>query len=192
MVPCCFSLIWACAGGVSSIVRAAPPVSGREVDALRRLESEADSDAARARSSDSLLEPGVFGIRPAGPPVAAQHHRAAHRRADRSCTRARLCHVRRRDNLAAPFHMVVQTVFWFHPLVWWIGARLIDERERACDEEVIRRGSEPEVYAESILKTCRVLRRVAARLRSRRHRLRFQEAHRGNHAATMGRARLAR
>ena len=51
--------------------------------------------------------------------------------------------------------MVVQAVFWFHPLVWWIGARLVDERERACDEDVLRGGSEPEVYAESILRTCR-------------------------------------
>ena len=65
-----------------------------------------------------------------------------------------LCHLRRGDNLAALFHLVVQTVFWFHPLVWWIGARLITERERACDEEVIRHGSERETYAESILKTC--------------------------------------
>jgi uncharacterized protein (TIGR03435 family) len=38
--------------------------------------------------------------------------------------------------------------------VWWIGARLVDERERACDEDVVRLGTEPDVYAESILKTC--------------------------------------
>jgi uncharacterized protein (TIGR03435 family) len=30
----------------------------------------------------------------------------------------------------------------------------VDERERACDEEVVHRGSDPHVYAESILKTC--------------------------------------
>ena len=65
-----------------------------------------------------------------------------------------LAHVRRRDNLTAAIHMVVQSVFWFHPLVWWLGARLVDERERACDEDVIRLGSEPQVYAEGILKTC--------------------------------------
>ncbi len=67
-----------------------------------------------------------------------------------------LCHVRRRDNLTAAIHMVVETVFWFHPLVWWIRARLIDERERACDEEVLRLGSEAEVYAESILEACKL------------------------------------
>ena len=50
--------------------------------------------------------------------------------------------------------MAVQAIFWFHPLVWWIGARLVDERERACDAEVVRLGSDPRVYAESLLKTC--------------------------------------
>jgi uncharacterized protein (TIGR03435 family) len=65
-----------------------------------------------------------------------------------------LCHVRLRDNLAAAIHMVVETIFWFHPLVWWLGARLVEEREHACDEEVLRLGSRPEVYAEGILQTC--------------------------------------
>lgn len=39
--------------------------------------------------------------------------------------------------------------------MWWIGTRLIEERERACDEEVLRRGSEPKVYAEAILNICK-------------------------------------
>jgi bla regulator protein BlaR1 len=67
-----------------------------------------------------------------------------------------LCHVRRRDNLAAAIHMAVEAVFWFHPMVWWLGARLMEERELACDEEVLRMGREPEVYAEGILKICEV------------------------------------
>jgi hypothetical protein len=66
-----------------------------------------------------------------------------------------LCHVRRRDNLTSTIHMVVETVFWFHPLVWWIGARLIEERERACDEEVLRLYGDPRVYAEGILNVCK-------------------------------------
>jgi uncharacterized protein (TIGR03435 family) len=32
----------------------------------------------------------------------------------------------------------------------------MDERERSCDQDVIRLGSEPQVYAESILTTCRI------------------------------------
>src|SRR5262249_3347860 len=65
-----------------------------------------------------------------------------------------VCHVRRRDNLAAAIHMAVEALFWFHPLVWWLGARLVDERENACDEPVLLIGGEPPAYAESILKTC--------------------------------------
>jgi bla regulator protein blaR1 len=66
-----------------------------------------------------------------------------------------LCHMRRRDNLTAAIHMLVEALFWFHPLVWWIEARLIEERERACDEEVLRLGSDPRDYAEAIVKVAR-------------------------------------
>jgi uncharacterized protein (TIGR03435 family) len=67
-----------------------------------------------------------------------------------------LSHARRHDNFTAMLHMAVEAVCWFHPLVWWIGARLLDERERACDEDVLRSGSTPDVYAASILRTCEV------------------------------------
>jgi len=50
--------------------------------------------------------------------------------------------------------MFVEALFWFHPLVWWVGAKMVEERERACDEQVLQLGSERQVYAESILKVC--------------------------------------
>ena len=65
------------------------------------------------------------------------------------------CHLRRRDNVTAAVHMIAEAVFWFYPPVWWIGSRLIDERERACDEEVLRRFGEPRTYAEGIVNVCR-------------------------------------
>ena len=65
-----------------------------------------------------------------------------------------LSHVRRRDNFFAALHMVVEAVFWFHPLVWWIGSRMLEERELACDEEVLRLGCEPTDYARGILTVC--------------------------------------
>lgn len=66
-----------------------------------------------------------------------------------------MCHVHRRDNLFAVFHMAVEALFWFHPLVWWIGSRLVEEREQACDEEVLRMGFEPNDYVHAILTVCR-------------------------------------
>ncbi len=65
-----------------------------------------------------------------------------------------LCHVRRQDNLTAALHMLVEAVFWFHPLVWWVGAQLEAEQERACDEAALLLFDQPHTYAESILKVC--------------------------------------
>ncbi len=107
-----------------------------------------------ALSSASILEPGVFGL---FRPVLLLPDGIADRLAPselQAILAHELCHIRRRDNLAMLMHMVVEVVFWFHPLVWWLGARLMDERERACDEEVLRTGSEAEAYAEGILKVC--------------------------------------
>ncbi|MGH9242300.1 MAG: hypothetical protein ACRD3G_29990, partial [Vicinamibacterales bacterium] len=42
-----------------------------------------------------------------------------------------------------------------HPLVWWIGARLVATREEACDEHVVAETAEPLAYAEGIVTVCR-------------------------------------
>ena len=49
----------------------------------------------------------------------------------------------------------VEALFWFHPLVWWLGARLVATRERACDENVVAETAEPMAYAEGIVSVCR-------------------------------------
>ena len=106
-------------------------------------------------SSRSLLEPGVFGIW--RPVLLLPEGIAARLTQDQlnAILAHELTHILRRDNLTFALHMLVETVFWFHPLVWWIGTRLIEERERACDEAVLQSGSEAEVYAEGILNVCK-------------------------------------
>src|SRR2546430_9093809 len=52
--------------------------------------------------------------------------------------------------------MLVQAVFWFHPALWWIGTRLVEERERTCDEAVLQAGNEAQIYAEGILNVCKL------------------------------------
>ena len=107
------------------------------------------------RSSPSVLEPGVFGIfRPVLLLPAGIEARLSAAQLQ-AIFAHELCHIRRSDNLAAAVHMLVESIFWFHPLVWWIGARLVEEREIACDEEVLRLGSDPAIYAQSILEICR-------------------------------------
>ncbi len=108
------------------------------------------------RASPGLLEPGVVGW---VKPVLLVPKGIAERLTPRQLEAVlahELCHVRRRDNLTSAIHMIVEAVFWFHPLVWWIGARLVEERERACDEGVLSLGNEPQVYAEAILNVCKL------------------------------------
>lgn len=131
------------------------PSSGRGLEALRRLERSAGiAQPIKLLVSESALEPGIVGIfRPVLLLPAGITARLTDAQLE-AIIRHELCHVRRRDNLAAAVHMAVEALFWFHPLIWWIGARLVDERERACDEEVLRLGSAPQAYAQGILRVC--------------------------------------
>jgi bla regulator protein blaR1 len=105
--------------------------------------------------SSSAIEPGVFGLfRPVLLLPEGLLGRLDRQQFE-SILAHELCHVRSRDNLTGAFHMAVTALFWFHPAVWWIGRRLIDERERACDEAVLLQGSRPEVYAQGIVSVCR-------------------------------------
>lgn len=107
------------------------------------------------RSAPGLLEPGVVGIwRPVLLlPDGIERHLAPEQL--RAVLEHEWCHIRRRDNLTSALHMLVEIVCWFHPAVWWVGAKLVDERERACDEHVLRVCGEPEVYAQGILNVCK-------------------------------------
>ncbi|MGC1904659.1 MAG: TIGR03435 family protein [Candidatus Acidiferrum sp.] len=141
---------------VSNIAKNATPLDeGPESKIVAELQQNV---AAREKiaivSTAESIEPGIFGIlRPLllWPASISGQLTEAH---TESIVAHELCHVRRRDNLTAALHMLVESLFWFHPVVWWLGNRLVEDRERACDEAVVDSGREPHVYAESILKVC--------------------------------------
>jgi beta-lactamase regulating signal transducer with metallopeptidase domain len=108
------------------------------------------------RVSTGFSEPGVFGIlQPILLLPSAVVSRLSPAELD-AVIRHELCHVRHRDNLTAAVHMFAEAVFWYHPMVWWVGRKLLNERERACDEAVIDLGIAPRTYAEGILNACRL------------------------------------
>src|SRR5581483_10374450 len=142
--------------GISAAMKSAELISdGREVRTLRRVESAGGiRRPISVLLSRTSLEPGIFGIaRPVllWPEGMSRHLEDAHLEA---ILAHEVWHVRRLDNFYAALHMLVEAVFWFYPLVWWLGARLLEEREFACDEEVVALGGDRHIYAESILKVC--------------------------------------
>jgi hypothetical protein len=89
------------------------------------------------------MEPGVFGV--FRPVLLLPNGITERLSADelQSVIAHELCHVERHYNMTIAIHMFIETLFWFHPLIWWI-------------KEVLTRGGNPQVYAESILKICKL------------------------------------
>ena len=50
-----------------------------------------------------------------------------------------LVHVRRWDYLVNLVQRLAETVLFFHPGVWWVSARIREEREHCCDDAVVAR-----------------------------------------------------
>ena len=66
-----------------------------------------------------------------------------------------LAHVKRGDGVLQMAIQPACAVYWFHPLVWVAAYRMRVERERACDDEVLNTGVNPEDYADHLLQIAR-------------------------------------
>jgi TonB family protein len=64
-------------------------------------------------------------------------------------------HHRRHDLVAQAVAQTACCVFWFHPLVWMALARQRAERERACDDAVLRQGVPAPEYAGHLMEVVR-------------------------------------
>jgi TonB family protein len=70
-----------------------------------------------------------------------------------------LAHVRRADWLVMLGAETLKCLYWFNPLVWMACARLRQESEQACDDEVINRGVDATAYAGELVNIARDLTR---------------------------------
>ncbi|MBL9122753.1 MAG: hypothetical protein JNG90_03915, partial [Planctomycetaceae bacterium] len=115
---------------------------------VRRLPDLCESQAI---ASPLLLGPGV--LRPAQillPVNAAADYSEAELR---MMLAHELAHHRRRDLLWNWLPTVAGWLFYFHPLVWWMGRRWPEAQEAACDELVLqRRALPPAAYGRLLLR----------------------------------------
>jgi GWxTD domain-containing protein len=169
-LPCLLTLAWLASSTATlalrwrrrqrflRVLRAGRPVTGgREWEALESARSRLGlGSRVRLILAQELADPGVSGFRN---PVVILPAAVAGQLSDSELEALmihELLHVRNRDNLAAGFQTLVCSVFWFHPLVWWIDRRLVAERERACDEQAMAALEGSESYLAGILKVCRL------------------------------------
>ena len=141
---------------VSRMVRKAEPlIDDHTVKDFHRIKQENRiSNTVQLAATHDSMEPGVFGVfRPVLllPAGILKHVNDSELE---TILLHEIEHIRCKDNLIAFIHMFVEALFWFHPVVWWTGSRLVFERELACDESVLQAGRNPKVYAQGILKVC--------------------------------------
>jgi len=128
----------------------------RALDPPPWLQSLRDEVAPRARFAvlDRTGSPATFGLRrplillPPGFEKAAREQQAA-------VALHELIHVRRRDWLALLAEELALSVFFFHPAVHWLVARVRLAREQCVDAAVVRRLGAREAYLESLVEAAR-------------------------------------
>jgi TonB family protein len=76
--------------------------------------------------------------------------------------RHELAHIRRGDWLVQLAGEALRTVYWFNPLMWIACARLRQESEQACDDEVLTSGVQGTDYASHLVDLARQLKADAA------------------------------
>lgn len=93
-----------------------------------------------------------------------------------------LAHICRADYFWNLLQTMVETLFFFHPAVWWISRRAREERELCCDDVAVEHCGDPAVYAAALLRL----------EEGRRNQLRFAMALDGHQSRAGLRARILR
>jgi beta-lactamase regulating signal transducer with metallopeptidase domain/Flp pilus assembly protein TadD len=66
-----------------------------------------------------------------------------------------LAHLKRSDWPVLLLGRIVASLYWFHPLIWYVERCAKRECERACDDLVVRCGTKPSDYAAHLLSIAR-------------------------------------
>lgn len=61
-----------------------------------------------------------------------------------------LAHIQRFDALVNLFQIVVETLLFYHPGVWWVSRSIRNERENCCDDIAIQVSGQPGAYVRAL------------------------------------------
>ena len=102
--------------------------------------------------TESLVGPAVVGFFRVTVLIPAVVADRLHGQSIRPILAHELLHIRRGDLWVGLLQTVAQALWWFHPLVWWVGRVTSREAERCCDEEVLGElKCDPASYARALL-----------------------------------------
>ena len=61
-----------------------------------------------------------------------------------------LAHIRRHDYLVNVLQMIAETLFFYHPAIWWASRRIRVERELCCDDVAVQACGDVVCYAHAL------------------------------------------
>jgi beta-lactamase regulating signal transducer with metallopeptidase domain len=148
-------LVWA-AGYVKTVRRGGGPATSATVEVVNRL---AASIGVRRRIAvivtPAIVSPATIGwIKPVIllPPVLITGLSSAQLEA---IIAHELAHIRRHDYAVNLLQMVVETVLFYHPAVWWMSRQIRIERELCCDDAAVRATGSPAACAHALAAVAR-------------------------------------
>ncbi len=62
-----------------------------------------------------------------------------------------MAHIARKDYMVNILQSVIETILFFHPAIWWISARVREERENCCDDLAISQMVQPVILANALV-----------------------------------------
>lgn len=62
-----------------------------------------------------------------------------------------LVHVKRHDFVVNAVQHIVETLFFYHPSVWWLSRKIREQRELCCDQAVVDSHLDPLDYASALV-----------------------------------------
>ncbi len=68
----------------------------------------------------------------------------------RSILAHELSHIRRCDHLVNAIQVMIETILFFHPAVWWLSRQVRTERENCSDDVAVRTAGNPRILAEAL------------------------------------------
>jgi TonB family protein len=61
-----------------------------------------------------------------------------------------LAHIKRHDYLVNVLQNLAETIFFYHPAVWWLSRQIRIEREHCCDDVAVEACGNPVMYARAL------------------------------------------
>jgi len=63
-----------------------------------------------------------------------------------------LAHIRRLDVFVIGLQAVIETLLFFHPVVWWLSRRVNTEREHCCDDAAVQACGDAVLFAQTLMR----------------------------------------